>query len=82
MEDEIARRVILTIQDQLGISTEQITPERSLVADLAYDSMDQVETVMFLEEEFSIRIEDDDAEACKTVADLIALVKKQMGKPA
>ncbi|MFH0778973.1 MAG: acyl carrier protein [Candidatus Eisenbacteria bacterium] len=71
-------RVKQIIMDQLGVSTEQVTPEASFIDDLGADSLDTVELVMALEEEFDIEIPDEDAEKLRTVQDALDYLKKHV----
>ena len=57
------------IVEQLGVKPEEVTPEASFVDDLGADSLDTVELVMALEEEFGIEIPDEDAEKIKDLMD-------------
>ncbi|ABY93008.1 acyl carrier protein [Thermoanaerobacter thermohydrosulfuricus] len=59
------------IAEQLGIDPEEITMESSFIDDLGADSLDIVELIMALEEEFDIEIPDEDAEKIKTVGDVV-----------
>jgi len=63
------------IVEKLGVSPEQVTPEASFIDDLGADSLDQVELVMALEEEFDIEIPDEDAEKMTSVKDAIEYLK-------
>ena len=63
------------IVDQLGVNAEDVKPDASFVDDLGADSLDTVELVMALEEEFGVEIPDDDAENIKTVQDAINYIK-------
>ena len=63
----IEARVKDIIVDQLGVSADQVTPEAKFVEDLGADSLDTVELVMALEEEFECEIPDEDAEKITTV---------------
>ena len=63
------------IAEQLGVKSEEVTPEASFVDDLGADSLDTVELVMALEEEFSIEIPDEDAEKITTVGDAIKYIE-------
>jgi len=63
------------IADQLGVKFEEITPGSSFVDDLGADSLDTVELIMALEEEFEIDIPDEDAEKIKTVGDIIKYIE-------
>jgi len=71
-------RVKQIIMDQLGVSAEQVTPDASFIDDLGADSLDTVELVMALEEEFDIEIPDEDAEKLRTVRDAIDYLKKHV----
>ena len=71
------------IVDQLGVDDSEVTMEASFIDDLGADSLDTVELVMALEEEFGIEIPDEDAEKIVTVADIITrdnIRKMVMGK--
>jgi acyl carrier protein len=69
-------RVIDIVAEQLGVSKDQITRETSFVNDLGADSLDTVELVMELEEEFDINIPDDVAEKIQTVGQAIDHIAK------
>ena len=73
---DTADRVINHMQEYLGI--EKITGDAKLYEDLDADSLDCLEIVMDLEEEFSIEISDDDTDHIKTVQDFISLVEKKL----
>lgn len=72
--EEITRRLKEIIAEQLGISEEEILPEASFVDDLGADSLDLVELIMALEEEFDTEISDEDAEKIQTVQDAISYI--------
>lgn len=63
------------IVDQLGVSADEVVPEASFVDDLGADSLDLVELIMVLEEEFGKEIPDEDAEKIQTVKDAFEYIK-------
>ena len=71
----VKERVIDIVAEQLGVSKDQVTPETSFVNDLGAASLDTVELVMELEEEFDIQIPDDQAEKIKTVGEAIDFIE-------
>ncbi|MBU62660.1 MAG: acyl carrier protein [Opitutae bacterium] len=77
MSDSNAERVKKIIRDQLNVTDEQITPEASFIDDLGADSLDQVELVMSLEEEFGKDIPEEEAEKLQTVGSVIEYVDSQ-----
>jgi acyl carrier protein len=68
-------RVSAIVVEQLGVTQEELAPEASFIDDLGADSLDIVELVMAMEEEFDIEIPDDDAEKIQTIKDVISYVK-------
>ncbi|NDD67214.1 acyl carrier protein [bacterium] len=66
-KDDVFQKVRSVIVDQLGVSEEEVTQEASFSDDLGADSLDTVELVMALEEEFGTEIADEDAEKLTTV---------------
>lgn len=72
---EIAERIKGIIVEQLGVSLEEVNPEASFIEDLGADSLDIVELIMALEEEYDIEIPDEDAEKIQTVQDVITYVE-------
>lgn len=77
MSDSNADRVKKIIRDQLNITDEQITPEANFIDDLGADSLDQVELVMALEEEFGKDIPEEEAEKLQTVGSVIEYIDSQ-----
>lgn len=73
---DVSQRVIDIVAEQLGVEKEKVTPETSFVNDLGADSLDTVELVMELEEEFDINIPDDAAEKIQTVGQAIEFIEK------
>lgn len=78
MEKSVERRVIEIIVEQLGVSEEEVTPEASFVDDLGADSLDLVELIMAMEEEFGLEISDEDAEKIQTVQDVINYITERI----
>ncbi len=70
----IEEKVKGIIVEQLGVEESEVTPTASFADDLGADSLDQVELVMALEEEFKLEISDEDAEKIKTVQDAITYI--------
>ena len=68
--NEVYAKVNSIIVEQLGVKEEDLNPEASFIDDLGADSLDTVELVMALEEEFDTEIPDEDAEKIKTVKDV------------
>ena len=79
MATEIASKVKKIIEEQLGVSGEQVTNEASFIDDLGADSLDTVELVMALEEEFDIEIPDEDAEKMTNVQSAIDYLEQKVG---
>lgn len=71
MDDKIKK----IIEEQLGVEGEKIKEEASFIDDLGADSLDIVELVMAMEEEYDIEIPDEDAEKLKTVGDVVNYLK-------
>lgn len=65
------------IAEQLGVKPEEVKPEASFIDDLGADSLDTVELVMALEEEFGIEIPDEDAEKITTVGDAVKYIENK-----
>jgi acyl carrier protein len=77
----VAEKVRETLVNQLGVDEEELTPDAHIREDLGADSLDDVEVVMALEEEFDIEIDDETAERVRTVQQIIdhviAALRKQ-----
>jgi acyl carrier protein len=73
----VEERVKKIIAEQLGVEEDEVTPEASFVEDLGADSLDTVELVMALEEEFEIEIPDEDAEKILTVGKALDYIKEK-----
>ena len=68
MSAELDEKIIKVICDKLGVTADKVLPEAKFIEDLGADSLDQVELVMALEDEFSLEIPDEDAEKLKSVS--------------
>lgn len=75
MSADILERVKKIIVDRLGVEESQVTPEATFKDDLGADSLDVVELVMELEDEFDMEISDEDAEKISTVGDVVEYIK-------
>ncbi len=75
----VEEKVKKIICDQLNVSEEEVVLDASFVDDLGADSLDQVELIMAIEEEFDISIPDEDAEKIRTVQDAVSYIKKATG---
>ena len=76
----VAEKVKSIIAEQLGVKIEEVKPEASFIDDLGADSLDTVELIMALEEEFDMEIPDEQAEKIKTVAEALDYVKAHAKK--
>jgi acyl carrier protein len=72
-------RIVTIIANQLQIDENQVTPDASFMDDLGADSLDTVELIMALEEEFDIEIPDSDAEKIRTVKDALDYMESHTG---
>ena len=68
-------RIVTIISEQLQIDEDQVTPDASFMDDLGADSLDTVELIMALEEEFDLEIPDSEAEKIRTVQDALNYMK-------
>ena len=78
MNEEIFKKVTAVIVDKLGVKAEDVKPESEFGNDLGADSLDQVELIMALEEEFSADIPDEEAEKLTTVGDAIKYIEEKV----
>jgi len=79
-KDDITSKVREITSEQLGVDESQITPEAKFVDDLGADSLDTVELVMALEEEFDLEISDEEAEKLTTVNRVVSYVENCLDK--
>jgi acyl carrier protein len=75
----IDEKVIDIIVDKLGVDRAEVLPEAVFVDDLGADSLDLVELIMAMEEEFGMEIADEDAEKLRTVQDVISFISARAG---
>lgn len=78
MAATVADRVIDIVVEQLGVKKEDVTKDASFVDDLGADSLDTVELVMALEEEFGIEIKDEEAEKITTIQQAVAYIESHI----
>jgi acyl carrier protein len=76
----VEERVIELVSENLGVNKEQVTRKTSFIEDLGADSLDIVELIMELEEEFEINIPDEQAEKIKNVGEAIDYIEKEIAK--
>jgi acyl carrier protein len=78
--ESVEERVIRLVCERLGVNKEQVTRQTSFIEDVGADSLDIVELVMGLEEEFGITIPDTEAEKIKTVGEAIDYIEREKAK--
>jgi acyl carrier protein len=79
-DKSIEQKVREIIVEQLGVNPDQVTPEAKFIEDLGADSLDTVELVMALEEEFGQEIPDEEAEKLQSVGDVIKYIEESQQK--
>ena len=79
-EKSIEEKVKDIIVEQLGVNPEQVTQSASFIEDLGADSLDTVELVMAVEEEFSVEVPDEDAEKLQSVGDVVKYIEEKASK--
>lgn len=78
----VQEKVRSIIAEQLGVKVEEVTPPAKFIEDLGADSLDTVELVMALEEEFGIEIPDEEAEKLVSVGDATKYIEEKAGQKA
>ena len=73
----VEEKIKAIIAEQLGVKPEEVTPKASFIDDSGADSLDTVELIMALEEEFNIEIPDEDAEKMATVGDAVKYIEEK-----
>ena len=79
---DLVERVHAIVSEQLGVEKESLVPEANLLDDLGADSLDVVELVMAIEEEFAIEVPDEDAENIRTLGDITAYIEARVENAA
>ena len=79
-EKSIEQKVKDIVAENLSVNADQVTPEAKFIEDLGADSLDTVELVMALEEEFSIEVPDEEAEKLQSVGDVIKYIEDKATK--
>jgi len=82
VDQNITERVMRVVGDQLGFEMDKLTPETSFVQDLGADSLDIVELVMALEEEFQITIPEEANDDVQTIGDAVRHIESELNKNA
>lgn len=75
MSQAIEERVRSIISDQLGVAEDEVKPESKFIEDMGADSLDIVELIMAMEEEFEVEIPDEEAEKIRNVNDVVTYIK-------
>ena len=75
-DEQLFDEISAIIEERLGVSASDITPDKNLTNDLGADSLDSVELIMSIEQNFGISIPEDASENIKTVGDIISYIKR------
>jgi acyl carrier protein len=75
----VFERVRSIVTERLGVDDDKVTPEAEFIGDLNADSLDIVEVVMALEQEFELEIQDDEVESMRTVGDAVSYIEERIG---
>ena len=77
---DIKQKITDILVEKLGIASTEVTPEANLIKDLGIDSLDYAELIMEFEQDFNIKIPDNDAEQLQTVSEIVGYVEKKLKK--
>lgn len=77
---DVKQKIVDILVEKLGIAPTEVTPEANLIKDLGIDSLDFAELIMEFEQEFNIRIPDNDAEQLQTVSEIVDYVTRMLKK--
>lgn len=77
---DVKQKIVDILVDKLGIAPTEVTPEANLIKDLGIDSLDFAELIMEFEQEFNIKIPDNDAEQLQTVSEIVDYVTRMLKK--
>ncbi len=77
---DVKQKITNILVEKLGIAPTEVTPEANLIKDLGIDSLDYAELIMEFEQEFNIRIPDNDAEQLQTVSETVNYVESKLKK--
>jgi acyl carrier protein len=75
----IEERIVEIVMEQLDVTKEECVPEASFMDDLGADSLDIVELIMAMEENFGVEISDDELAIIRTIQDVVSFIKKKRG---
>jgi acyl carrier protein len=78
MGETVSAKVREIVASQLGVEQSEVTPEASILDDLGADSLDVVELVMALEEEFDLEVPDEDVETLRTIGDVARYITERV----
>lgn len=78
-KEEVVEKLKTIVSDRLDVEKDQVTPEKTFVEDLGADSLDIVELIMGIEEEFEIEIPDEDAEKLTSVGEALKYTLEKIG---